>query len=336
MHRSDDRSCLTPELLGAPAQQAVRVIASALLQNVLQAHDRFREGDAEGLHDLRVDMRRLRSWMRAFRPELSDTVRGRTRRRLRALASATNEARDNEVLLAFLERQTNLPPRPRATARALTDRLARARDEHARGLRRTLSRDLTRAAHALEDQLESWWERHRVDERREAQPMSAALADAILDHTRRLETALERIEPASKASDAHRARLAVKRLRYLLEPLDESLGASEPIGKLQALQRHLGDARDAHRIAMHLVREIGERSARDARRRALASVGIIQEEDADPPDVAVTRTGLTELARRAHAAGEAAFSELAAHWDDPEIATLLEQLRDVGTRVTGG
>src|SRR6476661_11254113 len=109
MSDHDDGSPLRPALLALPAQHSVRVIASALLEDVLAAHARFEDDDADALHDLRVAMRRLRSWLRAFRPELSDTVRGRTRRKLRALASATNGARDDEVTLAFIARQTDLP-----------------------------------------------------------------------------------------------------------------------------------------------------------------------------------------------------------------------------------
>jgi len=330
----EPRIRLTPALLRLPAPHTVRVVASGLLDALLAAHERFADGEAEGLHDLRVALRRLRSWMRAFRPELSDTVRGRTRRRLRAIASATNEARDAEVLLAFLERQTGLGSRPRATARALADQLERTRDDHARGLRRTLARELTKAAHGLAGELESWRERHAVDEPRPVPPMSAVLADAILYHARRVESALARLEPAGTADEAHRARIAAKRLRYLLEPLDETLGAAEPIRELQALQRELGDARDAHRIAMQLVREIGERAARDARRRALASAGIVHgEEEAAAGEPVVTRAGLTELARRAYAAREAAFAEFAADRRDAGIATLVEAVRGVAARV---
>ena len=95
MHDDRERNRLTPALLEMPAPHAVRVIASGLLDDVVAAHARLDDDEADALHDLRVALRRLRSWLRAFRPELSDTVRGRTRRKLSALASATNEARDD-------------------------------------------------------------------------------------------------------------------------------------------------------------------------------------------------------------------------------------------------
>ena len=47
-----------------PAPRAVRVIARGLLDEVLAAHARFEKDDPDALHDLRVALRRLRSWLR--------------------------------------------------------------------------------------------------------------------------------------------------------------------------------------------------------------------------------------------------------------------------------
>ena len=330
-----DRSGLTPALLAMPAPRAVRVIARGLLDDVLEAQSRFEKDEPDALHDLRVALRRLRSWLRAFRPELSDTVKGGTRRRLRGLASATGEARDAEVALAFIERQSQLPSRARAGIRAVVGQLEQERDHRVRGLRRTLARDVSRAARDLSRQLESYWERHRLDEPSTVRPMAVVFGDALRHHVKQVESALERIEPPGKAEHVHRARIAAKRLRYLLEPLSEALGAQEPIRLLRALQQQLGDARDAHRIAMHFVREIGEGAARGARGRALLSAGIAPEDDADASGPVVGRSGLTELARRAQAAREAAFSEFVARWGDGESAVLVERVDEVVARVEG-
>jgi CHAD domain-containing protein len=335
MREQGDRSRLTPALLSLPAPRAVRVIARGLLDDVLAAQGRFEKDEADALHDLRVALRRLRSWLRAFRPELSDTVKGRTRRRLRALASATGEARDAEVALEFIERQSQLPPRARKAVRAVADQLEQERDHHVRGLRRTLARDVNRAARDLARQLESYWERHRLDEPSSVRPMAVVFGDALRHQVKQVESALARIEPPGKAEHVHRARIAAKRLRYLLEPLSEALGAEEPIRQLQALQRQLGDARDAHRIAMRFVRDIGEGTARDARARALATAGIATD-GADASAAVVSRSGLTELARRAQAAREAAFSEFEARWGDGEAAALVQRVDAVITRVAAG
>ena len=317
-----------------PAPRAVRVIARGLLDDVLAAHARFEKDEADALHDLRVALRRLRSWLRAFRPELSDTVRGRTRRRLRALASATGEARDAEVMLAFIEGQSRLPSRTRAGIRVVVGHLEHERDHHVRGLRRTLARDVSKAARDLTRQLESYWERHRLDEPSTVRSMAAVFGDALRHHAKQVGAALGRIEPPGKAEHVHRARIAAKRLRYLLEPSSEALGAEEPIRQLQALQRQLGDARDAHRIAMRLVRDIGEDAARHARGRALATAGIAPEDGADASSPTASRSGLRELARRAQAAREAAFAEFVARWGGGEAEVLVHRIDDLAARVS--
>jgi CHAD domain-containing protein len=329
----DDPRTLGPALLRKPAPHSVRLIASALLEEVLATHARFEDDDADALHDLRVAIRRLRSWLRAFRPELSDTVRGRTRRRLHALASATNDARDDEVTLAFIERQTDLPPRTRAAVRDIVDRLEKVCADHSRAMRRSLGGDLRKTTRALTTELESWWERHRLDEAATVRPMSAVYADAIRDAARKLASALTRIEGEEKADDVHRARIAAKRLRYLLEPLGEAHGAAGSVQELRTLQRQLGDARDAHRIATRLVREIGEHAARGARGRALRLAGLVPGDDGEAHPPLGSRSVLTELARRAQLAREAAYREYRARWTEDEVPAFAERIDGIAARV---
>jgi CHAD domain-containing protein len=336
MSDHDDRSPLGPALLGTPAQHAVRVIAAALLDDVHAAHARFEEDDADALHDLRVAMRRLRSWLRAFRPELSDTVRGRTRRKLRALASATNDARDDEVTLAFIARQADLPARSRAPVRDIVGRLEKVCDDHSRALRRTLGRELRKTTRDLATELASWWECHRLDDASSVRPMSAVFAEAIRDQARRMDAALARIDGAERADDVHRARIAAKRLRYLLQPLGEEAGVAESVRQLRSLQRQLGDARDAHRIATRLIREIGEHAAREARGRALRTAGLVPGDEAEPPRPLGSRSALTELARRAQLARESAFGEFATHWSEEELAAFAARIDGIAARVAGG
>src|SRR5262245_26210940 len=85
---------LTPALLVEPAQHSARVVAAEHLREVSAQFDTFVGDPSIGVHDLRVAMRRLRTWLRAYRPELDDTVRKKTRRRAAKIAHATNEPRD--------------------------------------------------------------------------------------------------------------------------------------------------------------------------------------------------------------------------------------------------
>ncbi len=86
-----------PEL-SLPARSGVRVVALKLLDEANDAAPKVVAGDDdEALHDFRVAIRRLRSWIRAFGDELDDSVGKKAKRRLKALASATNPARDRQV-----------------------------------------------------------------------------------------------------------------------------------------------------------------------------------------------------------------------------------------------
>src|SRR5438128_2483508 len=116
-------------LLAAPAPGAAHRIALSLLDAATAARERLPDtGDAEALHDFRVAMRRLRSTLRAYQPQL-EAVPAKLRRRLRDLARATGEARDVEVQISWLERQRNeLPAARRAGVPWLLSRLTQRRE----------------------------------------------------------------------------------------------------------------------------------------------------------------------------------------------------------------
>src|SRR5260370_5268257 len=91
---------LPPDLVSGPAAHAAAVIGLAHLDEARAAVARLADPeDAEALHDFRVGLRRLRTLLRAFRPELGDAVPKRLQRRLREMTRATTAARDAEVQL---------------------------------------------------------------------------------------------------------------------------------------------------------------------------------------------------------------------------------------------
>ncbi|MGH9885846.1 MAG: CHAD domain-containing protein, partial [bacterium] len=95
-----DRAALTGD-----ARRVVRVAADELLARVRKkSEDLAANEDPDALHDFRVAVRRLRSWLRAFGAELDDTLRGKERKRLDRIAEATRESRDLEVHIAWIEK----------------------------------------------------------------------------------------------------------------------------------------------------------------------------------------------------------------------------------------
>src|SRR6266576_3427699 len=97
------KSIVTDEtMLQEPVDRGVRLVAISLLDDAQKAADKLtnlskelRDGDTadnEALHDFRVSIRRLRSWVRAFKPWLSDDVRPKQRRRFSRIAETTRIA----------------------------------------------------------------------------------------------------------------------------------------------------------------------------------------------------------------------------------------------------
>ena len=236
------RPRLTPELLDAPVSRTARAVAHEFLEAAVAERGRLPEG-GEALHDFRVAIRRLRSWLRAFRPSLDDTVSGRTRRALAALADASNQARDAEVGLEWLAAQRHAHPHARREARALQARLRRELRAAMRRLHRHLADEFETTVLRLDGEVAETVSATT----REAKGSSAArvLAALIRRHARALAAALGRVHGPGDEAAAHRARIAGKRLRYLIEPLDADPEARRVVQRLKRLQDALGEFHDA-------------------------------------------------------------------------------------------
>lgn len=75
-----------------------------MLDEARQAYPRIQDlEDSEGLHDFRVALRRLRSTIKEFGDQPGFAIDKSLLRQLTALARATNDARDGEVMLAWLD-----------------------------------------------------------------------------------------------------------------------------------------------------------------------------------------------------------------------------------------
>jgi len=327
---------LSTELLGKPAPHAVRLIAVARLAEVSSTYERLWAGDEEDVHDLRVALRRLRSWLRAFRPELDDTLRRKSRRRLSGLATVTGSARDAEVALEWIASQTDLTPRERPGARYITERLQRDLEAARRTVRDALEGDLPKLLTSLSGQLGTYWQRQSLEEPSAPNDMLTVTRDVLQQHAERFAKAIERIESPTDVVAAHRARIAAKRLRYLLETLNGDSDTAAIVARLTELQEVLGVVHDSHRVAARLVREIGECAARDARRTALAALELGAEEDDEMPPFARIKPGLMGLARRAHRGERKAFSTFQRRWRKRQVESAVAEISAIAEALEAG
>ena len=142
-------SFLNTAMLEDPVRQSVRVIAQDRLQRLLEEAARVEvrtspgsrpdSSDPEAIHDFRVALRRLRAWLRAFRPYLADTVRHGPERRLRTLSRLAGRARDLEVQWQWL---TGLRRSHRTQVLNAARKLAEQVDREQARARRALTKGL--------------------------------------------------------------------------------------------------------------------------------------------------------------------------------------------------
>jgi CHAD domain-containing protein len=256
---------LTPELLARSARYSARRIARDRLRHVL---DVIPTGEAaqraDALHDFRVGLRRLRSWLRAFRREVDDTVGPGSFRRLRRLSRRTGRARDLEVQLAWLTQPT-VPLGPLAT-RAAAAMAERVRAEHASA--RAAAYELIRSefpetAKKLDKRLRRFEVRLDSETAGDDLTMAAVLGPLLRRSGARVRQALAAITTSDAPGEAHRARLAVKHLRYLVEALgDWHRSGPEVARHLAALQDALGRLHDRHLLLAGVGTEAPSRGQR--------------------------------------------------------------------------
>jgi CHAD domain-containing protein len=301
------------------------MVALARIDAAKRGYEQMLAGHSEGLHDLRVSVRRLRTLLRAFRPLVDNSVRKKTLRALRSIARATGKARDAEVAAEWISAQSDVPPRARSGVRDAVHRLEEEREAGLKSVRARLEREFPALVARLSKQLFIATDAQPGAQSATAELFGAAAEAAVIQQKARLTRALERVKSAADVDEAHRARIAAKRLRYVLEPLHEHASDYAPLARVIELQDLLGTARDAHQLARRFVREIGEMAARDARVRALVAIGVKRKATARTPFTRV-KPGLVELARRAHVDERRAFAAFRRVWGKHRAAAILETI----------
>ncbi len=313
-------------LLDEDDLRGARRVALALLGDASTEHTRLLENsDPEALHDFRVAVRRLRSWLRARKDALNGSIPKAAQKDLRRVARLTNDSRDAEVFAAWLASLIpTLAPRQRTGARWLHARAVERGRVAAAAAKERVNRRFTSAREALEDRLPFYRQTHHLDEGTNTAPFAAALALELRTHGHGLTRRLDRVRTLTDDEAAHRARIAGKRLRYLLEPVAATVaGGQEVIGQLKDLQDTLGGVHDAH-VWLAAARTDLERWGTEETQR-LSRVARIEDES-DPMAVPARGSRLhsgvlaVAVALRQHA--KAHFDALQQRWGSEQARTL--------------
>jgi CHAD domain-containing protein len=243
-----------------PADAALRRIGLAYLEQIRQNEKAVLAGSAEGVHRMRVAVRRLRAILSAFAQKLPAAERCRASQELRWLAGALGAARNLDVFAHAL-----LAPARQALGE--TEGMAALGAAVAR--RRSAAYEAAAAAiggpryGALICDLSRWFETaarrgdgcgHHL-----AQPIGGIAAE-ILDRRRRTAQRRGRHFAAQSAAQRHRLRIALKKWRYASEGLAglyERRAVGRFTGRLKRLQDELGEANDL-RVGHDIVAELAQ------------------------------------------------------------------------------
>jgi len=238
-----------PALTAARAltvRQAASRIVARQVRALLSDEKAARLGeDAEAVHQMRVQTRRLRAALALF----SAVVRPRKRAgraRLRWLSRLLGRVRDLDVMTGLLE-DRHLAHLDGVEAARLEDLLAALKDVRWRA-QKHLSESLARGRYAkLRVALRDFARHPRFIGRGDEEAMAARyLTDVIHRQARRVSAHRGMVERTPEAADLHALRIAVKRVRYALDFHAETCGIAfdEERRLTRLLQDCLGEIHD--------------------------------------------------------------------------------------------
>jgi CHAD domain-containing protein/CYTH domain-containing protein len=309
--------------LRQPAPRAARIAALSLLADVRRARDRLDDdADEEALHDFRVALRRLRSWLRAFDDQLRDTLRRKHERALKVIARATGESRDLEVHIEEITKARHSRVKSHRVGadwmlRRLRDRAATSNRE----LRQVIDQRFDKTIQRVEESLRQYV----ADVDGNGGAFATIAGSRIGEQASRLSTALTRVRSSGDRAEIHEARIAAKRLRYLLEPFDETLdGVAPVVAELTRMQDVLGALHDAQLFASEIARCVADLRANAAAEQRSDDADVREQTD-DARRDADPIPGLLAILRRLHRDEEKAFEVARDAWLGNRAAPILGQ-----------
>ena len=233
----------------SPAGEVLRLALATQVEALKAQDDRVRHGAGDSVHQMRIASRRLRSTLATWRPLLADPAPAQAlRAELQWLGLGLNMARDIQVMQARLSRLLDQEPADLVVGPVRASIEADLGERFATGLREGLALLDTERYFRLLDSLDELLCAPLA--KRADKPASRVVATLLRRDHRRLERAARQ---AGKAEDTahrdlalHEVRKAAKRLRYAAESARPALG--KPMKKLarraKALQDVLGEHQD--------------------------------------------------------------------------------------------
>jgi CHAD domain-containing protein len=234
-----------------PISEALHGALQGPIDKLKKRLRKARRGDPDAVHDARTTLRRLREGLVAMSRTVFDAaVVGKLEQGLHAVEAALGPTRDDDVLLADLDRWISRARRDdRRDLAAVRDAVCQRRRRHMRRVARELRRD--RLGRHIR-RTRRWLEGMPRDVSLRAAPAPKATPNLVRhfvpDLTWRAyeEVLAYEMRLPADFDVVHKVRSAARRLRYLLEMLEGALppGACDIVEALRALQDRLGDLHD--------------------------------------------------------------------------------------------
>ncbi len=274
----------------AEARAGIKLVLETRLGEMLEQRETALgvEGlnSVEGVHDMRVASRRLRSLIRDFTPYLNMKKFGDASDALKKLADVLGRVRDNDVAIIELEKLcAEAPEDVRAGIEYFTRKRHAVRDEARIKLERALDAERIEElrasfAPALEQALKG--ARRENKERKDGDSGAPSFETVGREIIERLWLELRErcasIHRPFRVERLHKARIAAKRLRYALELFAQCRGEhlKELAADVAKMQKALGDLHDCD----EWIEGLGDWLTENGERKRVKSQADVEKESA--------------------------------------------------------
>lgn len=270
---------------GAGAGDGIRLILRSRFEEMRSFRDAALDwSDIEGVHDMRVASRRLRSALRDFMPYLRERKFRRSNKAVKSIADALGAVRDEDVAIVALEQlASEAPSAVSAGIENIADERRQKRDIARAELEQAITDEALAKLEkefnaALENGLKVPRKRKAVgDNRKPAEGLSCREAgrEVITERFRELRDLSASLYRPNKTRPLHEMRIAAKRLRYALELFapcwDEQLASfAKEIAKMQTSLGELHDCDVWIAEIGAMLRDTSSDKAQQARNRSAA------------------------------------------------------------------
>jgi triphosphatase len=261
---------------GSSAEIALQRIGRACLDHMLRNEDAALAGNPEGIHQMRVAVRRLRAILSAFAAVLPHEQRRWASAELRWFADILGDTRNLDVFASGLLRPARAALSPSDEFDSLGLAIERRRRAaHKNVVKAISSTRYTEAMLALLRWFDGREWRVASDDGALNRPIEE-IAPMLLERCRQKAEKRSRDFAGQSARQRHRLRIALKKLRYTTELLASLYDAGETrhfVQRLKRLQDDLGDINDV-RVGRGIVTALARPGSRSrvarAGRRVLA------------------------------------------------------------------